>query len=113
MYKVPTPHPERKRKQYYLPHDIKAVGKNIKKGRWEEDRNLGGKIKNKKRVWGRKSSCKKLYTFLNRLNGLVPEPPLAELLGAPAEGYRPGLLNIQCDAIRWEQFSERCRLRPL
>ena len=39
-----------KRKQYNLPYDIKAVGKNIKGGRGEGDGNLGKKIKIQKRV---------------------------------------------------------------
>ena len=44
---------KRKQKQYNLPYNIEAAGKNIKWERGEGDRILWKKIKMKKRGWGR------------------------------------------------------------
>ena len=55
-------------KQYHLPYDIKAIGKNIKWGKGTE--NLGKKIKIKKWRGGRISNCWELYTPLSYCVGL-------------------------------------------
>ena len=45
--------------QYHLPHNIKAVGKNIKKGTEEEDENVWEENQDiKKWGWGKISSCR-------------------------------------------------------
>ena len=53
-----------KGKQYHLPYNIKAVGKNIK---WETARKFWRrKSRLKKGGWGRILSCKELYIPLNK-----------------------------------------------
>ena len=54
------------RKQYNLPYNIEAVGKNIERGKDVGDGNFDEVYKDTKN-WGlgRISSCRKLYTTLN------------------------------------------------
>ena len=67
-------------KQYHLPYDIEAVGKNIKEGNFwgknmtlkmgvdmDMDMTIGSDSPLVSGDWGRKSSCMELYTPLNKM----------------------------------------------